>query len=599
MRRPRSLEARLSGTASPGTRRVGFGLATLAAVAAVAAPFLIVHSTYDLNLFMQSATYGVATLGLVVLLGFAGQISLAQAAFFAVGAYALGLGTTNWHLGFWTALALGLAAAAIAGLALGLTTVRLGGHYLAMVTISFGVILDLVLVNYVSLTNGPDGVTGIPRPSLFGLSLQSPRAYLVFVLVVLFVVAAGIYLLRNSRLGRGMRAVRDNELAAEAVGVPAVALKVVAFVISSVLGALGGALYAAGFSYISPDAFTFDASAVFLTMVIIGGAASAAGGIFGTALLVVLPEVLRFLRGIYLVVYGAAVVLVMVFMPDGVFGMVYRAASRGGVAVDIPEAPPLSRLLTASSAPTSGEPLLEMLDVKKHFGGVRAVDGLDLVVRPGTVHALIGPNGSGKTTALNVISGIYSPTSGEVRFGGKNVTGWRPHRLAAEGLARTFQLIRLWESMTVFENVVVGAQTARRDKDGLDLGERSLAALGFVGLAPQATNWARQLSYGLQRKVEIARAVASGPRLLLLDEPAAGLNSKEKTDLVDLLRSLVAMGVTIVVIEHDMALIESVADRVTVLNFGRKIAEGAPSEVLNHPQVVAAYLGDAHVNATA
>lgn len=584
-----------------GLRFVGFVLVAAVALLLLISPLTLSLNSYQTNLFMQTATYAVATLGLVVLLGFTGQISLAQAAFFGIGAYLLGLGTTAWGLGFWEAFGLAAVVSAVAGFVLGLTTLRLGGHYLAMVTISFGVIVNLVLVNAVNLTKGPDGVTGIPRPTLFGLSLNSDRAYLMFSLVVLYAVGLLIYLLRGSILGRGMRAIRDNELAAEVIGVPTVRVKVISFTLGSMLGGIGGALYAAGFSYISPDAFTFTASVVFLTMVIIGGAASAIGGIFGTALLILLPEFLRFLQGIYLIVYGAAVVLFMVFMPDGVFGVLFsRLARLGRRDVGAPAGAGGVEDELAGPAVRTGEPLLVLSGLRKHFGGVKAVDGLDLEITAGTVHALIGPNGSGKTTALNVISGIYRPTGGQITFAGRSVARYRPHRLARLGLGRTFQLIRLCESMTVLENVVLGAQIRPRElRRRRALHQRAVAALEFVGLRERAFDRAGALPYGSQRAVEIARAVATRPRLLLLDEPAAGLNSREKQDLVDLLRRLVAHGITVLVIEHDMGLVESVADHITVLNFGRKIAEGRPADVLRNPDVIAAYLGDRAADAVA
>lgn len=598
-------------TPRTSARTVGVALTTIAALLILLYPAMVELDTYQTNLIMQTATYAIATLGLVILLGFSGQISMAQSAFFGIGAYTLGLGTTAWGLSFWEAFFLAIAVSAVAGFLLGLTTLRLGGHYLAMVTISFGVIVNLVLVNAVWLTNGPDGVGGIARPTFFGLSLNSDRSYLIFSMCVLYAIGLLIYLLRGSTIGRGMRALRDNELAAEVVGVPTLTLKVLSFVLGSVLGGVGGSLFAAGFSYISPDAFTFTASVVFLTMVIIGGSASAIGGLFGTALLVLLPELLRFLQGIYLIVYGAAVVVVMVFMPEGVLGLVYAGMGRltrrpaprppGDPAPqDEPSShgQPAPQRIGRQGEP--GDPLLTVTDLHKHFGGVRAIDGLDLQVHSGTVHALIGPNGSGKTTALNVISGIYRPTKGTVTFRGHAVAGDRPHTIARRGLARTFQLIRLCDSMTVLENVVLGAQIrpgGRRNRKALNT--EALDALQFLGLTERAHEAARQLPYGLQRKVEIARAIATGPALLLLDEPAAGLNSREKQDLVELLRRMVDRGITILIIEHDMGLIESVADRITVLNFGRKIAEGPPTEVLRNPDVIAAYLGEQSLDAIA
>jgi branched-chain amino acid transport system permease protein len=310
-------------------------------------------------------------------------------------------------------------------------------------------------------------------------------------------------------------------------------------------------------------------------------------------LLILLPEWLRFLKQIYLAAYGLSVILIMVFMPEGIWGLLRAAWQR--LAKPPPpstvEAPPLA-LDIATSDPA---PILRVQDLKMHFGGLKAVDGLDLQVSRGTVHALIGPNGSGKTTTLNVLNGIYKPTSGRIFVEGEDVTALAPHDRAARGVGRTFQNIRLFPALSTLENVMVGAQRRNNPIRAGDaaLRERALSALDFVGLRDQAETTVKNLAYGHRRLVEIARALAGHPKLLFLDEPAAGLNLTEKGELVVLLQRLrAAHGLTIFLIEHDMKLIESVADRITVINFGKKIAEGTPDEVLRHPEVIAAYLGE-------
>lgn len=245
-------------------------------------------------------------------------------------------------------------------------------------------------------------------------------------------------------------------------------------------------------------------------------------------------------------------------------------------------------------SPVDASPMLKLSGVQKHFGGVKAVDGLDFEVKRGTVHALIGPNGSGKTTTLNVLNGIYKPTGGRITLDGRDVTELPPNGRASLGLARTFQNIRLFPALSVLENVIVGAQRQNNPiKPGeAALRERALSALQFVGMAHRAHEIVKSLPYGHQRLVEIARALAGHPKLLLLDEPAAGLNNTEKQELVELLKRMRGHGLTVFLIEHDMGLIEQVSDHITVLNFGRKIADGAPADVLRHPEVIAAYLGE-------
>jgi branched-chain amino acid transport system permease protein len=563
----------------------------IAAAAAISLAVTADLTGYQLNLLMQAATYAIAVFGLVIVLGLTGQINLAQAAFFGLGAYAVALGTTDFGLGFWPSLVLGVAIAALAGAILGLASLRLGGHYLAMVTISFQTILSLTLNNWISLTHGPDGIRNIARPALFAES----KPYLGFCIAMFFAAGYFVFVLKRRRLGRAMQAVRDNELAAGVTGIDTFGVKVTAFTLSAALGGLGGALFAGGFTYISPDQFTFSESVVFLTMALLGGVVSPFGAAVGTGLLILLPEWLRFLKVVYLAVYGASVILIMVFLPDGLWGLFTKARKRLAPPVQ-PGVDGLAPLPFASAQETAdGGPLLQVKGLSKHFGGLKAVDEVDLAVRSNTVHALIGPNGSGKTTMLNVISGLYRPTGGAITFAGTDITNAPPYRRARLGLGRTFQNIRLFPGMTVLDNVITGAElpVGADAVTGEDARALALSALKFVGLADRAEREVGSLSYGHQRLVEIARALAGRPKLILLDEPGAGLNHAEKDELVSLLADMKGRGLTVLIIDHDMALVEKVADRITVLNFGRRIADGGSRDVLNNPDVIAAYLGEA------
>jgi branched-chain amino acid transport system permease protein len=546
---------------------------------------------YILNILMQASTYAIAVVGLVVVLGYCGQISIAQAAFMGVGAYGVALGTVDGHLNFFVALAVGAGTAGAFGLLLGIASLRLGGHYLAMVTISFQQILTLVLINWIPFTHGPDGVRNIGRPNLFGLDVEQGNNYLALCLVAMVLVATAVWRLKGSRLGRAMRAVRDNELAAGTCGIDVFGTKIIAFGLSAVIGGIGGGLFAGGFRYISPDQFSFAESIVLLTMALLGGVQSAFGAVLGTSLLVILPEWLRFLKQVYLAVYGAAVILIMVFLPDGLWGFVDGRLRRAAKPI-LGAVPPLP--LLAQRANATDEVVLDVRGLAKHFGGLKALDGVDLQVRRGTVHALIGPNGSGKSTFINVVTGLYKPTAGEVLFAGKTITHAAPHQRNRAGLARTFQNIRVFRGMTVLENVMVGAERTGNDVAGnaAQVGARALAALDFVGLRADAHRLVGELSYGHQRYVEIARALAGSPQAILLDEPAAGLNMTEKVEMGQLLLRLKGHGLTILIIDHDMKLVEQVADRITVLNFGRRIADGLKTDVLTNPDVIAAYLGE-------
>jgi branched-chain amino acid transport system permease protein len=546
---------------------------------------------YVLNILMQATTFSIAVFGLSVVLGLCGQINLAQAAFFGFGAYAVGLGTADLHLSFWLCLLGGVVVTFIAGAFLGASTLRLGGHYLAMVTISFQQIVTLVMINAIWLTHGPDGVSHIGRPALF----QDSQSYLAFCVAALAIVGYVVWHLPDTRLGRAMRAVRDNELAAGVNGIDVFRTKVYAFAICAALGGLAGGLFAGGFAYVSPDQFSFAESIVFLTMSLLGGVASPIGSVIGTGLLILIPEWLRFLKsvpGLYLAIYGLFVILIVRFMPDGIWGFVSAAFERWRAQI---KAQPAVKALQLKPATVGGDVVLEVTGLSKYFGGLKAVDGVDIAVRRGGVHALIGPNGSGKTTTLNVLSGLYKATAGKIVLDGTDITSMPTHQRTAAGLGRTFQNIRLFRSMTALENVEIGAERPGNSMVGhggdAALTERAMEALTFVGLGNRANELISSFSYGHQRLIEIARALASNPTLLLLDEPAAGLNSTEKLELHELLKRIAAQGLTILIIDHDMTLVSEAAQHITVLNFGRRIADGESMAVLRHPDVVSAYLG--------
>ena len=353
------------------------------AVILVALAATIRFDGYIHNILMQATTFAIAVFGLSIVLGLCGQINLAQAAFFGLGAYAVGLGTADYHLSYWLCLAGGCVIALLAGAFLGMSTLRLGGHYLAMVTISFQQIVTLVMINSIWLTHGPDGVSRIGRPDLF----QSARAYLAFCVAMLALVGYAVWHLADTRLGRAMRAVRDNELAAGVVGIDVFRTKVSAFALSAVLGGLGGGLFAGGFAYVSPDQFSFAESVVFLTMSLLGGVASPIGSAIGTGLLILIPEWLRFLKsipGLYLAIYGFSVILIIRYMPDGIWGFLKIVTARWQGKVAQRAAAPALQLAPAT---TGGNIVLSVKGLSKHFGGLKAVDNVDIEVRRGGVHA--------------------------------------------------------------------------------------------------------------------------------------------------------------------------------------------------------------------
>ena len=587
-----------------------------------------IKSTYWIQLLNLSMIFGLCALGLNFTLGYAGQISLATAAFWGIGAYTSTLLTTRYlpaigippSWGAWIGMLAAIIVCAIFGAILGFPTLKLRGHYLAMATIGFGFIVQLFLVNAQSFTGGSDGIPAIPSYTLFGYTFkkEGEAFYLILAITVLLCFIA--YRIKNSRTGRAFLAVRENEMAAEALGVDTTGYKVLAFSLSAVYAGLAGCLFAhTGSHYISPDTFSFDQSVMILAMLVLGGSGTILGPMVGGFLLTLLPEWLRFLRDAYMAVNAAAIILIMIFMPTGIVGLITLLWTRyvkPPEAFDAEAKTEIShearvRFLSALEAKTAQTAaaardghILEIQNLAKHFGGLKAVDGVDMKVRRGAIHALIGPNGSGKTTILNMLSGLYVPTHGKITFKGEEITGNRPHLIAARGVGRTFQNIRLFGDLTVLENVMIGdhhrgkanlfdaiLRTPAQRAEEKKIRDNAFAMLEFVGLAHLANAQAKSLPYGRQRVLELARALVTNPDLLLLDEPAAGLNPAETEELVELLYDIVDRGITILLVEHDMNLVMGISEDITVLNFGKKIAEGDPATVESNTEVIEAYLG--------
>ena len=587
----------------------------------------LVTSNYWLNLVNLAMSFAIACLGLNIVLGYAGQLSLAQAAFWGVGAYTSAILTTQLGLPVWAGLFAAFFVAALFGILLGIPTLKLSGHYLAMATIGFGIIVQLILVNAIWLTNGSDGIPKIPSPWIGSFELKEPGTFFYVAAICLVLLTLGAIHLKDSRVGRAFMAIRENEMAAGTAGVDTTYYKIMAFSLSAGFAGFGGWMFAhSGSHYISPDTFSFDQSVIMLVMAVLGGNGSAVGSIVGAILLTLLPEVLRFLKDSYMMVYAAGIIIIMIFMPSGIAGLVknlpvsarMREWWRSGSTAARQIAAAASAAKIPMNAPSAGvsdcsgsdEVLLSVKGLAKYFGGLRAVDGVDMEVRRGMIHALIGPNGSGKTTILNMLSGLYVPTAGEILLEGRAIGGQKSHRITSQGMARTFQNIRLFGELSVLENVLIGrhvhsgsgllssflrppAQKAEEEA----MRKKALEMLAFVGLKGKEFAQANSLPYGQQRLLELARALASDPKLLLLDEPAAGLNAAETEALVELLFQICERGITILLVEHDMSLVMNVSDHITVLNFGRKIAEGSAEEIEKNREVIDAYLGTEVANA--
>ncbi|MFD4692008.1 ATP-binding cassette domain-containing protein [Streptomyces sp. NPDC058463] len=586
-------------------------LILLACIAAFLLPYGL--NGYSMHVVDIAIIFALLAIGMGLVMGVAGQINLAQVAFFGVGAYTTAILTTHSGYGFWTAAILGLAATVLVGLLVGLPALRMQSHYLGIVTLG----LALGFVNWITnaeITGGADGISGIPVPPLFGIDLADEYMFYYLEIVVFgLALAFGTFVVRT-RLGRRLRAMRDDALAAGAMGAEIPLLRMTAFLLASVYGGVAGILYAGLIRYVAPETFSLSNMFLLLAMVIIGGRRSLVGCVVGAVGLVLIREALVDFAVYAQLGYGIVVVLMVVFAPTGLAGIPERireAISRRRKNEDVraaelgPYLPDTAPAEQVHHKRAGSGPALEISHLTKRFGALTALNDVTLTVEQGEIRGIVGPNGSGKTTLFNVISGLYRPSEGRVTGVGRDISRARPYQLSLAGMARTFQNLRLFSQMTVRENILVVLDRSRTSTVwqyavwpvGVLSNEHKLQAeadriLNEYGLTAFADAHPQSLPYGIQRRIEIARAMAGKPSLLLLDEPAAGLNGEEVGQLSTIVRSIRDQGITVVLIEHNMGLVMSLCERITVLAAGSVIAEGTPAEVAATPEVIEAYLGD-------
>ncbi len=655
-------------------------LRTLVVAAIAAAPFAVT-SPYYLHLLVTIAIFSIVALGLDIVFGYTGEVSIGHAALFGAGAYTAGCFVMHFDIGFWPSLVAGPLVAALFGGLLALPALRVTGPYLAMVTLAFGTIVQILINEAVELTNGPLGIKldtpffldlrdyGEAFPFL-DMTLKRMRDVEYFYVTALALLVAVIVVNRvtASRFGRAFEALRDAPIACDCMAVSVYRHKVIAFILSAAFAGFGGVLFAFSEQYIAPNTFSFDLSIQFLLAVTMGGRKSRVGPILGAAIVVFLPNVLADIElfrvvigviaaiaavvGAYaalrqrdmlgrllppvalciaffgvslamtsitdfrLTIFGLMILFVVYFLPDGIVGAAKTLLRQISPAFQrrhahTQAAGEASQAITATIRPNDRHaPLLDVRTVVMQFGGLKAVDRVSLQVTPGSIHGLIGPNGSGKSTMMNLLSGIYTPTSGEVLLEGRPINGLDSSAIAGRGIARTFQNVQLFGELSLLENVLVGLHHTYRStlaevmlrlpravRDERAARRRAADILSFVGLRERADEEARNLPYGKQRLLEIGRALALDPKLLLLDEPAAGLTAPDIAELIAIIKAISAQGISVILIEHHMDVVMGLCDIITVLDFGQKIAEGPASVVQGDARVVEAYLGGTAVAA--
>jgi ABC-type branched-subunit amino acid transport system ATPase component/ABC-type branched-subunit amino acid transport system permease subunit len=577
---------------------------------------VIVSNPYYLSIVSLIGIYSILISGLNLAAGYAGLFSMGHAGFFAIGAYTAGILSAKLGFSLWVNLPLSCISSIIIGGLLGIPSLRFKGFYYVISTMALGIIIKMLIGEMTPLTGGSEGISNISRPSI-GSYTFSETSYYYIILVVLFLGILFCHRIVNSKFNRQMVALRENEIAAETMGINVYKSKLLFFIISTAFAGIAGCLYAHLFGVVNPDTFDMDLSFLFLLMVLLGGRDSLYGSYIGVIFLSIFPLFFMEFVRIHLIIYGLLFVAFVYAIPDGIMGVLRNIKGVNRYLLNqkkilrlrekkTEERISIESILTREKENAKeGIPLLCIENLSRSFSGIQALQKVNLTIQSGTIHGLIGPNGSGKSTLLNLISGVYQCEGGKIFFNGEPIDNLKPHEISKKGIARTFQKSNLYNSLTVLENVSVGQDIrlqysfidalfnqAKKKRLERQIQERSLVILEFLGVSHLADRLIENISPMECRIVEIARALASQPKLLLLDEPATGFTKKDIEELNRILKIIRKMGVTILLIEHHIRFIMDLADYITVLNFGENIFQGPPLEVATNPKVIEAYLGE-------
>lgn len=575
------------------------------AIVLIAALPALAPNDFYLRLASDVAFLAIAAIGLNILIGLSGQLSIGHAGFFSIGGYTSAILSFAYHWPLWLTIPAGVLSALIAGLLMGAIALRTRTHYFAMATLAFGFIVEIVVQRWVELTGGSMGLIGLPKIG-FGTSQDSTKHFFWVVAAACLTVQIGSDYVMNSDWGRRLRAVKESESFAATIGLNVRVWRAVTFVVSAMMAGLAGAFFVHQSGYVSSDAFGLDRSIMFLIAVVVGGLGRPYGAILGSIVFIALGQLTADLYQVSYFIYGSIFLIVLILFPTGVSGLLEWLAKSV-----LPASRPMTTFVAANDPLALNDsseltkisiPVLELENVSKSYLGIKAVDGVSIAVRPCTVHALIGPNGAGKSTLINLISGLYKADSGVIRLYGRDVAAVQCCDRVSFGIARCFQNLKLIGSLTVIENVMLGLPRrvgfifglfdwlTRRHVENSQRAE-AMRLLCFFGIERFADASPGDLAYGHQKLLEMARALAQRPKLLLLDEPVAGLNEEEANAVAEVVRQLPKHGITVLVVEHNMKFVMGISNAVTVLDYGRVIAEGSPADVQHNASVIEAYLG--------